>query len=369
MKVLMLNSVMNGGGVDSHTLSLCRALTLEGCELVLAVPHCSRWAARAAALPNVEVLMLGARGASWIVPLARFLRHHEIDIIHAHHGRDYWLAILLRILSGKQVRVVVTRHLMTRLRARTRKMLAATAGVIAVSDAVLAAIRSVDPGRTLKLQRIHCGVDTDYFRRTDSLREQIRQEFGIPRKAWVYAMIGGAQRPHGKGQRYFLDAAGIVHARHRNAMFLCVGDGDMVPELEAIASTLGLERRVRFMPFEENIARLLQTVDVLVHPPAESEALGLVILEALSCGIPVVATALDGVPETFIPDEHGLLVPPADVGALAEAMLAMASSPQRTVEMGARGPAWIHHNFSLASMGRATLALYRESLRRAPTIH
>ncbi|MDF3833277.1 glycosyltransferase family 4 protein [Cupriavidus basilensis] len=365
LRVLILNSLLDGGGIDSHTLSLCRALQLQGCEVTLAAPHGARWIAAAREMQGICLLELNAKRIAWPEILARHLRERQMHVIHAHHGRDYWVAILAWILSGRKAAVVVTRHLMTSLKERTRRYLAASSSVIAVSDAVQNALRLVDPDRTLKLRRIYCGIDTERFRACTAERHRVRRALGVPHEAWIYALIGGAQKPDGKGQSYFVKAAAQVFERHPQSHFLCVGDGDLTPQLRREANSLGLDRNFHFRPFEHDVASLMQAIDVLVHPPVGSEALGLVILEALSCGKPVVATSLDGIPETFIDGDHGVLVPPRDANALAVAMSRLAADPRRAARMGSRGRLWVEANFSLASLGRETVQLYQDCLSGA----
>ncbi|MDF3837918.1 glycosyltransferase family 4 protein [Cupriavidus basilensis] len=365
LRVLVVNSLLDGGGIDSHTLTLCRALQLQGCKVTLAAPSGAQWIATARQMHGIDLLELGAARIAWPAILARHVREQRMHVIHAHHGRDYWVAILAWMLSGRKAEVVVTRHMMTRLKERTRRYLAAFSNVIAVSNAVQESLHLVDPEHTLKLRRIYCGIDTERFQAGTVQRHRVRDALGLPPDAWLYALIGGAQYPEGKGQLYFVRAAAEVLSRHRRSHFLCVGDGDMIPQLREEANALGLSGRLHFLPFEHDVASLMQAIDVLVHPPVGSEALGLVILEALSCGKPVIGTALDGIPETFIDGDHGVLVPPRDVCRLAEAMCQLARDPGGAAQMGQRGRRWVEANFSLALLGRETVQLYRDCLLAA----
>jgi glycosyltransferase involved in cell wall biosynthesis len=365
LRVLVLNSLLNGGGVDSHTLSLCKALELEGCEVTLAVPATARWIAAAQGVHGLKVRALVAKRILWPTILAQYIREERVHIIHAHHGRDYWVAILAWMLSGRTAVVVVTRHLMTKLKERTRRYLAAYSSVIAVSDAVQASLLLVDPDHTLNLRRIYCGIDTERFRAVAMQRHRMRLALGLPLDAYVFALFGGAQRPDGKGQFYFVKAAAQVLARHPCSHFLCVGDGELIPQLRQEADSLGLSGHMHFRPFAYDIATLMQGIDVLVHPPVGTEALGLVILEAMGCGKPVIATAVDGIPETFIDGIHGILVPPRDAGALAEAMARLATDPVGAAHMGRRGRRWVKAHFSLTNLGHETVQLYRECLSAA----
>lgn len=365
LRVLVVNSLLDGGGVDSHTLALCQALQQQGCDVTLAAPHGARWLPLARALPGVRVLALRVRRQLWPAVLGWHMREHGVQVIHAHHGRDYWIAILARLLAGVRVPVVVTRHLMTRLKVRTYHYLSRFATVVAVSDAVADVLRADDPARRLRLRRIHCGIDTERFRADAALRVQMRARLGLPEDGCTFMMVGALIPPGGKGQREYLHAAARLAARHPHARFLCVGEGALAQPLREEAARLGLADRFRLLPFDNDVASLLQAADVLVHPAVCTEALGLVLLEAQSCGKPVIGSLLDGIPETFVDGEHGLLVPPRDVAALADAMDRLAADRALAAAMGRRGAHWVRSHFSLARLGEDTVRLYRECLRGA----
>jgi glycosyltransferase involved in cell wall biosynthesis len=366
LRVLVLNSVLTGGGVDSHTLSLCRALVAQGLDVRLAMPTASRWLERAQAIEGLQLIVIGVRRLWWPVIIARHLRHDRVQVVHAHHGRDYWLAIAAAWLAGRGTRVVVTRHLMNAMKAKTRRYLAPTATVVAVSDAVAHALAQDDPQRTLRVRRIHCAIDTAEFRPDAAAGERMRAALGWPAEALVFAVVGAIHAPEGKGQLYFLAAAARVRAAYPEAYFLCIGSGELVPALEQEAQRLGLGvgpgAHFQVQPFNTDIAAWMQAIDVLVHPAVGSEALGLVILEALACGKPVIASRLGGISETFIAGEHGLLVEPRDVEGLAQAMRQLAADPALRQAMGAAGRDWVETHFSLPRLGEDTEHLYRECL-------
>jgi glycosyltransferase involved in cell wall biosynthesis len=362
LHVLVINSVLTGGGVDTQTLSQCQALLAQGAGVTLAVSPRARWVERARAIPGLRVLVLSPQRWLWPLRLAREVRQQGTQVLHAHHGRDYWIAILARWLSGRPAQVVVTRHLMTALKSKTRRYLAPFTHVVAVSDAVAAALRAADPKAKLRMRRIYCGIDTQAFQPNESARQATRAELGLPAEAWVFAVVGAIHAPDGKGQFHFLRAAQTVLARFPDAHFLCAGSGEAVPALQAEAQALGLGAHFHWRAFGDDMAGLMQAIDVLVHPAVSSEALGLVILEALSCGKPVIASKLDGIPETFSEGVNGLLVPPRDVAALAQAMSQLAADRALAQRMGEQGRAWVQARFSLACVGRALVAYYRQAL-------
>lgn len=364
VRVLIVNSLLSGGGTDTQTLSLCRALIQQGCNVTLAAPARARWLPVARAIPGLTVEPIAAKRFFWAFLLVHTIKAMQADIVHAHHGRDYWIVIVARLLSMRRARVVITRHLITPLREKTRRYLAPNVDVLAVSDATVAALRAGDPAGSLHVQRVYCGIDTKFFRADAGRRQQVRDQLCLPAEAFVFMVVGGVHPPEGKGQFYFIEAAAQVFATYPQAHFVCVGVGERVSQLCALARTLGLGSNFQMLTFSDDLVGLLQAADVLVHPAVDSESLGLVLLEAMSCGKPVIGSRLDGIPETFVHEQHGLLVPPRDVAALVQAMSRLAADPATAATMGASARPWVEERFSLESLGRNTVQAYRQALTR-----
>ncbi len=130
--------------------------------------------------------------------------------------------------------------------------------------------------------------------------------------------------------------------------------------LETDIARLGLNNKAWLTPYAQDMPGAMNALDCLVHPQVGTEALGLVVCEAHACGKPVIATALDGIPEAFAAGNYGQLIPPESLEALAEAMLNWAqrpapSQPER-IEMHDRVAA----RFSMTTSARNVLDLYRK---------
>jgi glycosyltransferase involved in cell wall biosynthesis len=364
MRVLIVNSLLSGGGIDSHTLSLCQALCEQSHEVTLAAPDHARWIARARRIPGLHVEGVGEGRLYWPLVLARLVRRRRPQLIHAHHGRDYWLALAAAWLGRTGARVVVTRHLMTPLKTKTQAYLRGRVTTIAVSDAVARSLAALPGAERLNVRRVHCGIDTAAFAPSAERYAAVRSELELPPPAFVFAIVANVHPPEGKGHFYFAEAAATLAPRFADSYFLCIGSGERLDDLKARVTELGADARFRFIHFNDEPERWLPGIDVLVHPAVASEALGLVVLEALACGKPVIASRLDGIPETFIDGEHGLLVPPREAGALAEAMATLAGDRARAQAMGERGRAWVQQRFSLPRLAQETVAVYEEALSR-----
>ncbi len=139
---------------------------------------------------------------------------------------------------------------------------------------------------------------------------------------------------------------------------LAAGEGGEHAVLAARVRTLGLDANVRFLGRVDDVASVLAAADVLVMP-SRQEGLGVAALEAMAAGLPVIASRVGGLPEAVVDGATGLLVPPADVPALAAAIARLAADRALARRLGAAGRARVRERFTMAGMAAATLAVYR----------
>lgn len=364
LRILQVNSLMQGGGADNQTLELTAGLRDLGCDMTLAIPAGCRWEPRARSL-GVRVVTFPPKSPlkrDMMRCIAAIVRRERIQIIHAHQGRDYWPSILGARLSFRRARVVVTRHLMTQPRWFSRWTLLPFTNVIAVSKAVEGVLRNNLHGPSSRLHQIFCGFDMAKFQAASpGAATRFRASHGWMPEHVVFGVVGAYGMPRGKGQLEFLEAAAVAALKFPQARFAIIGEGNMRPLLEARINALGLESAVRLIPFTEEIVAAMNGLDVLVHPAVGSEAFGLVILEAMACGKPVIASCLDGIPEIFNDGEHGWLTLPGEVPPLAVAMEKLLADPALRARFGAAGRDHAAR-FTRDIMAMRTLELYRALL-------
>jgi glycosyltransferase involved in cell wall biosynthesis len=166
-----------------------------------------------------------------------------------------------------------------------------------------------------------------------------------------------------KGLHYLLEAAALIP----EAMFVLAGEGPERPALEAQTRALGLNHRVVFLGYRDDVGDLLASCDLFVLPSL-FEGLPLSVLEAMAAGKPVVATAIGGTDEAIVHGETGLLVHPADPVALARAIRTAVSDPVLSQRLGAAGRARAQQEFAAESMVRRITEIYDEILdsRKGP---
>jgi len=206
--------------------------------------------------------------------------------------------------------------------------------------------------RDEQITTIHDGVDTGVFRPLE-----------LPRRPNSLLYVGNSD-DRNKGARYLLEAAKILADRgiDFHLTFKDRLDAEMAPRM---IRELGIEDRVTFLgrlPIDE-LARLYNQAELLVSPSLY-EGFGLPAAEAMACGTPVIATTAGAFPEVIADGETGVLVPPADARALADAIQSMLSDARRRREMGAAGVRRIERQFSWRVCAERTASLYEEVLAR-----
>ena len=348
------------GGGEISLLGLLEGMDRARWAPVLAVPEEGPVAARARALgiPAHVVPLPGVR-RPWggvirgVAALHRLARGCGARLLHANGTRAMVYAGPAGRLSGRpviwHVRVADPEPALDRI------LTALARAVVVNSDAVARRFPWARPG---KVRRIHNGVDLSRF----SPRQPpaaLRGALGIPEDVPVAASVGRFVAY--KGYDHLLDTARLVRDARPDVHWILVGDGELRDALEARRRDLALADRVRFTGWREDVPDLLALCAVFVLPSL-GEHFGRVLVEAMAMGRPVVATDAGGVPEIVLPGETGLLVPPAQPKALAEAVLALLDDPARAAALGAAGRRRAETEFSLARHAAAVEALYGEIL-------
>lgn len=167
-----------------------------------------------------------------------------------------------------------------------------------------------------------------------------------------------------KGLRYLIEAFGRVMADAPNLYCVMLGNGELYGALEKQIASLGLGERI-YLLGEQNHdegLEIMQDCDFFVMPSL-SEGTPLALLEAGALGLPIITSAVGGIPEVVTDGLNGLLVPPADVSALADRLLWMADHPAEAAEMGRRAQATILEEFSMDRMVGRVLAVYEKVIR------
>jgi glycosyltransferase involved in cell wall biosynthesis len=344
-------------GAAVQLRELAAGLAARGHEITVATAPSPAWSAhcRRAALEHVALPMQRAWDLRTAWRLARLIRARRIQLAHAHKGRARTLLLLAGWLGGRTV-LVLNRGVSfplgpaNRLGYTSRRVHA----VVAVCDSIKRRlVASGVPER--KIAVIYSGTDLDRFHgAVDGSR--IRRDLGLGAGDFLITQIGVRSW---RGWADVLEAFARLAPAAPEARLLFVGaPTPRVVEILERARNRGLDTRVQVLGHRDDVPAILAASDVVVD--ASWAGLGLTgsIREALACERPVIATALEGMPELITDAETGLLVPPRDPDALARALSLVLAEPARAQAMARAGRKRVEAHFSLRAKLDATEALY-----------
>lgn len=349
MRILHLDTAMHWGAGQNQVRLLMREFRERALEQLCVTPSGSQLEARLRAEGLAVQGVPHSRGPGFQFARAVMRLARGVDVIHAHDT-----GALTAARWAARIRAV---HVV----AGCREMAPDPAirwgdfdRVIAISDAVRSSLaaRSIDPGR---VRMIHSGVDQSEIKRLERLVPTLRDRLGFERQRFLAGAIGSLH-----GFRHY-ELVPQAAARAREIGWTIVGEGPRQSAIEAAIAAHGVEENVRTVGRVADPRRALLELDVLVSP-AEGEALGAGILEAMVLDVPVVAADDAGPAEILQPvqDQTGaVLIPAGDGGALADAVRRLERDPAlRTAVIASQRKRLA--GFTARRTAEATIAVYRE---------
>ena len=352
------------GGGEVHVAGLVRGLAERGHAVYLAVrPDSPLRDPLAGVIASWhEMPLRNSLDLQSARAMTELIEENDIDIVHAHVGRDYLVAALA-CRHARLVKLVLTRHhyLPLKRNALYRWMLKDVAAVIAVSDSVR---RSVIERLQLPEDRVRTipnWIDADRFQPIE--REAARAMFQI-RGSIAVACIG--QITPAKGQEEFIRAAARIAQMRSDVEFIIAGEEHVdgrpfTKHLHNIAAELAVSSRIRFMGHIRHTPELLAGVDVVVVPSWD-EGFSLVTLEAMAARRPVVASNVGGIAGIIKDNSTGLLVPPHDARALTDKLLWLVSDGPLRERLAAQAQREVYARFSRDRVIDQIEAVYAEAL-------
>ena len=361
MKVLHVEAGMHLYGGALQVVFLLRGLKALGVESILACPEGSAIAREAAPHARVATLpMKGDLDVGLLGRLRHLIREVRPDVVHLHsrRGSDIWGALAGR-LEG--VPVVLSRRVdnpearwVVNLKYRLYDE------VITISDG----IRQVLLSEGVPAAKLHCvlsAVDTQQYQPNRQHLDWFRNTFQIAPDELVIGMV--AQFIRRKGHETLLDALPAVFAQHPRTKVILFGQGPIRDEIQArVHASPELAARVQLPGFRRDLNQILPCLNILAHP-AFMEGLGVSLLQAAACGVPIVGGRAGGIPEIVQPGLNGELIEPGDVAALAAALNTLLGSADLRQRYGKAGREWVQTRFSIEAMVQGNLAVYNRTLK------
>jgi glycosyltransferase involved in cell wall biosynthesis len=376
-RILIVNHAVEIGGAERALLGMLDCLDRNAFEPALACPHTGPLTEEAASrgmrvhlgYPAPRLLEVKRRSigkdrlaavaypwdmARTVASLATLIRREGYDLVFTNSAKADIYGSLAGRLAGRPVvwrlHDIASGDAFSRFNLLLFRFSASLLAdrVLAISEVVKDALVSLGVKES-KVSMVHNGILMG-DKKADLSRDEVRASWGVPPHAPLVGMVG--RLVDWKGPDYFIAAAAAVAAGLPETRFMLVGDAvfgekSYVDDLKAMVEAHGLHDKVVFTGFRDDVGEIMASMDLLVHASVLPEPFGLVIIEAMAQGLPVVATRGGGVGEIVDDGETGILVPPRDAGAMAEAISMLLADPARAKSMGEAGRRTVAERFDL----------------------
>jgi L-malate glycosyltransferase len=368
-RVCLLIGQLGLGGTEKQLVLLAQGLHARGVDVsVLLMFEGGPWedSLRAAGVPVIHLGFVSGRAGPGLLAgapanLAAFarlvhrLRRLRPDVLHAFLFHSYVTAAPAARLAGVKVLVAGRRSLGDFKRGRPvllaveRMATRVTDLLVANAEAVAADTRRNEGVRPDKILTVYNGLPDSAF--------EPAEPAALATSSPVILCVANLKAD--KGHRFLLDAVALLRDQRLTCTLALVGNGPERPALEAQAARLAID--VRFLGTRTDIEALLAKADVVTLPSLH-EGMSNAVMEAMAAGRPVVATEVGGTGELL--RGRGVLVPPADSGALAGGLARVLGDPKLAARLGARARAWSLEHLRAGAMVDRHVHIYRDLLER-----
>ncbi len=358
MNILFLDNETTWRGGQEQLFTLIRGLHELGLYVALVAPDAAPLSQRVGQLgvPHFPLKWRGELNLLEIHILRHVLKARAWDVVHFNTPRGIGVAALLSRQAGVPVRVL-SRRVNFPLRGMVSrwKCLYASDLIITVSSGIAETLVNSGIPRE-RVEVVYEGVDVREVQSAPCRRE-------YPDSAVVIGCVAFLSEE--KGHATLLTAFSELHSRRPETRLVFVGDGPLRSALEQQARSSGIAGAVDFRGFQPQVAPFLRGFDIFVLPSL-SEGLSSGILAAMAASLPVVASNIGGIPELVQHQITGLLVPPEQPGALANALQHLVDDPALQVRYGEAGRERVLKHFTLEQKVKRTLEIYERLLSRKP---
>ena len=312
-------------------------------------------------VPSMIISCSSKLDISAVMKIRGFIKKEGIQILHAHGYKSNIYGLIASKLA--RVPIIVTNHLWTgETRAvrfyewLDRLIINNMNHIVSVSPLIMEELKALhikDERKSLILN----GIDTEYFN-PSGVRKGMRDDLKVNGDL-VIGTVGRLCRQ--KGQAYLIKAFKELCELDGHIKLIIAGDGDLKEQLVDEVKELKLEDKVIFVGTQKDMVSLYNSLDIFVLPSL-TEGLPMVMLEAMSMKLPVVATRVGGIPDVIQKNE-AILVSPQEVGELKDAVLRLMHNPLLRKEMGEMARARVVSDFSLDAFGKKYIGIYEKVIK------
>ena len=323
MNITHVNLAKGFRGGERQTELLIQALQRAGVNQTAVVRTGSPLSERLSTMPGLQLI---TASKPYLLTIKKL---DKTSLLHAHEAKAGQFAFLAHLLIGTPY--LITRRVpqVPKNNFFTRNVYRQACAVVALSSAIRRVLETYDKGlKPDTIPSMAAGFHANP-KHVKAIKDRYQGKF-------LVGHIGALVTRH-KGQQYLIEAAKKLTSRVPDMHFLFLGKGDDEALLRAMAKDLP---SVEFLGFQHNVADYLAAFDLFAFPSL-NEGLGSTLLDAMGAEKPIVASQVDGIPDIVHHDVNGLLVPPGDSDALADALYQLYSAPERRLSLAQKGLAMV----------------------------
>lgn len=348
LRVLHTESSLGWGGQELRVLAESAGLAERGHEVTIAAPPESRILGEAGkrGIP-CRALPIAGKSVAGVLAMRRAFLDLRPSVVNCHSSSDSWTCAFAARFVADPPPLVRTRHISAPIpgNVATRWLYRrATAHVVTTGESLrLQVMRETGLGAT-RVSSVPTGLDLERFSPGD--QGQARAALGLPRESFLVGIV--ATLRSWKGHRYLVEAVGSI--ADSDLRLIIVGDGPGRDNLREQVGALSLGKRVIFAGEQADVVPWMRSFDVFVLPSYANEGVPQAIMQAMACGIPVITTSVGAIPEIVRDGETGAVIPVRDSSAIANAIGAMRTDPERWNRFAQSGHREAQARFSSAFM-------------------
>lgn len=368
-KILYLITEIELGGAENLLLELSKGLSKE--KFNISVGYLKGQGTlkedfETAGIRVVDFKMRSKFDMFCLFKLAVFIRQEKFDIVHTHLINADIFGFFAAKIAGVNT-IVSTKHNTDAFRRRKSFSMRLDSFVanrlslnIAVSNSVrdfLIKYQRINPE---KFKVVYNGINNAEFSPRKN-KEDAKIDLGLNSKEYVVGVIGRFEEQ--KGHIYLIEAMQKIISEIENVRLVFLGQGSLKKSLQKRISFLNLGSKVTFLKMRSDVVNVLSALDIFILPSLW-EGLGMAMLEAMAAGVPVIASDVDGIKEVIESDKTGILVPPADPGKIAEAVIELLKDEKRREYFSVMGQNSVQAGFNMFGFIKKIEKIYSQ-LRKA----
>lgn len=293
---------------------------------------------------NIRIIFSGKN-------LVKFLRKNKIDVVHTHLSHDLWTLIPAMKFSKLKPKIFLTKHMGSWVNKKDifhKFLYKRLNGIFCVSNYVRDSVIATCPVQEEKTIILHNGVDIKKYSVYNTKLAKLRRELKINENVILISIIG--RITPGKGHEEFISAANILLKERNDILFLIIGkcedsERKYLQSLESKINKMNLNNKIHFVGHRENIQEILSEIDILAFPSHE-ESFGITLIEAMSAGIPVVASKNAGILDIIQDGYNGILIEPKSYISLAKGLLYIIDNPEKKIDFIANAKKTVEEKFN-----------------------